>query len=47
MNRVFISYAHKDSGFVKRIVSNLEGRGQQVFYDERIQSEESWAQTLS
>jgi hypothetical protein len=44
---VFISYSHADREFVYRLVQDLELAGLTVFFDQRIASGESWADTLS
>lgn len=46
-NRIFISYSHKDIIFVKQLVDDLENAGLEIFYDQRIQPGESWANSLS
>jgi hypothetical protein len=38
----FISYAHSDLGYVRRLVTSLERRGAEVWFDERIPTGELW-----
>lgn len=47
MRKIFVSYSNKDRAFVERLVSDLDGRGLSVFYDQRIPPGDSWAESLS
>lgn len=47
MRNVFISYSNKDRAFVERLARDLDAQGLDVFYDQRIQPGESWAESLS
>ena len=39
---VFVSYAHKDSDAVYRILRLLQGRGLRIWYDEGITPGSEW-----
>lgn len=47
MASVFVSYSNKDRDFVERLVADLDARGHDVFYDQRIPPGESWADSLA
>jgi TIR domain len=43
---VFISYAHANLGYVRRLATSLERRGCRVWYDERIPTGDLWESLL-
>jgi hypothetical protein len=43
---VFVSYAHSDREFTRRLVGDLRRRQIRVWLDERLQSGEAWRQQL-
>src|SRR5690349_1570745 len=47
MSVVFISYSRIDRPFVHRLVNDLEHEGISVFFDQRVQPGESWADSIS
>ena len=44
---VFISYAHKDSDAVFKMIDDLHGKGVRIWYDEGIEVGEKWAQKIA
>jgi len=44
---VFVSYAHKDRGFVDRLAADLRRRRVKVWFDERLRGGETWIGQLA
>jgi TIR domain len=46
MQHIFISYSHQDKDYAKRLVSEIEEQGIQIWFDERIDYGDRWFQTI-
>lgn len=47
MSQTFVSYSQSDRSFVARLVQDLDAKGLEVIYDQRIPVGDSWAQSLA
>lgn len=47
MSEVFISYAHEDQAFVRRLVAGLEGAGLSVWWDHTIPPGKTWDDVIA
>lgn len=47
MSEVFISYAHEDQDFVRRLVTGLEGSGLSVWWDHTIPPGKTWDEVIA
>ncbi len=45
-NYIFVSYAHKDAGFVLPIIENLHDLGYRIWFDEGIEASAEWPEFI-